>query len=306
MSNIELKLVQTPKEFQLLDIFIGGNGIADPAELADLALPAGVDWRKGVILNGRAPIWLYTNLTHQCHPAVWVAVMDPRLGAIVIEAHHPKAPRVGSVIALEEFQPYLSKPQPAAPGGARTPERRGKIVAFVGPPHSGKSVLLQAIYGQLKDQLPIEEFQREVFVLRACPDGEGNWSSEIPPELCQTLRYKSRWDDAFVKQVVQALENLGKAKHLVLVDFGGKIDRYTQQILNGCTHGLIVSGNPDAVAEWRGALRASEVSLLAEIETTLDETSETLSRLPLRVRFGRLERGKKVSPIPGELLDQFK
>jgi len=109
MSDIQLTLVPTAENFQLLDIFIGGNGIADHRDLAQLQLPPGLDWRKGVIINGRAPIWLYAYLVHQCHPAAWLAVVDPRQGAVVVEAHHPDAPAVGSIIALDRVQQYLSK-----------------------------------------------------------------------------------------------------------------------------------------------------------------------------------------------------
>ncbi|MBI4472335.1 MAG: CRISPR-associated protein Csx3 [Acidobacteria bacterium] len=115
MSNIQITLIPTPEDFQLLDIFIAGNGIADPQELANVHLPAGMDWRKGIIINGRAPIWLYALFVHQCHPAVWVAVMDPRHGGVVVETHHPEAPHVGSVIALERFREYLPKHDPEGP-----------------------------------------------------------------------------------------------------------------------------------------------------------------------------------------------
>lgn len=109
MYNIQITLIPTPEDFQLLDMFIAGNGIADPRDLANLHLPPGVDWRKGVIINGRAPIWLYALFVHECHPAVWVAVMDPRHGGVVVEKHHTAAPDVGSVIALDRFQQYLPK-----------------------------------------------------------------------------------------------------------------------------------------------------------------------------------------------------
>ncbi|PYT02783.1 MAG: CRISPR-associated protein Csx3 [Acidobacteria bacterium] len=85
----------------MVHLVIGGSGIADPADLAELRLPDGVDWRKGVIINGRGPIWLYAFLVHRCHTAAWIAVMDPRQGAIVVEAHHPAAPKVGITIPME-------------------------------------------------------------------------------------------------------------------------------------------------------------------------------------------------------------
>ena len=55
----------------------------------------------GVVLTGRAPIWLYGWLVHECHFTRWVACYDPRLGAVVVESHTPEV-RVGQVIAWEQ------------------------------------------------------------------------------------------------------------------------------------------------------------------------------------------------------------
>lgn len=303
MSKVEVTLIPTPESFQLLDVFIGGNGIADPQDLALLQLPIGVDWRKGVLISGRGPIWLYAFLVHQCHTAVWIAVMDPRHGAIVVEAHYPAAPAVGSAIPLERFQEYLPKHE-AVPHSAKAPDADPrKRIVFVGPPNSGKSVLLRALYSGLQARLPIEQFQRDVFLIRACPDGEGNWFGEIPLDRAATLRHKSHWDEAFVTDICGHLEGVAKNKQLILVDLGGKIDRYSQQILNRCSHAVIVSRDPSAIAEWRGALRASEIKVLAEIESVLENVCQVLGNEPLRLRFGALERGKEVSRLPEELVE---
>ena len=61
--------------------------------------PPKVDLRKGVVISGRAPIWLYCFLTHYYHPASWVATFDPRIGAVVVESHSPKY-KVGDVIEV--------------------------------------------------------------------------------------------------------------------------------------------------------------------------------------------------------------
>lgn len=309
MSNIQLTLIPTPDNFQLLDIFIGGNGNAAPQDLAELQLPP-IDGRQGVLINGKAPVWLYAYLVHQCHAAMWVATMDPRLGAVVIEthqaAHDPHYRAAGSVIALEEFQAYLPTRAPQKPPGKNQPLPRGKVVALVGPPHSGKSVLLGALYRELQQRLPAEEFQRDVFLVRACPDGEGNWFSDIPAELAMTLRFKNQWDDAFAQGVCQNLETLAKTKRLVLVDVGGRIDQRNQWILNCCTHAVIVSRDPQAVGEWRGALQSSDVQLLAEVESTLEEVCEVLDETPFRCRIGKLERGRTDIALPLELIHVFK
>lgn len=304
-SNIQLTLIPTEENFQLLDVFIGGNGIADHKDLSHLEPPQGIDWRKGVIINGKSPIWLYAWLVHQCHSAVWVGIMDPRLGAVVVEAHHPEAPAVGSAIPLEQIQPYFLSRNEEKPDRPRPPQSGCRVVAFVGPPNSGKSVLLGAVHKALQSRFPANEFQREVFLIRACPDGEGNWFSEIPPELAKTLRFKNQWDDTFVDQVCKNVEGLVKTKRLLLVDLGGKIDRRTQQILNRCTHAVIVSHDKDSIPVWRGAVQTSELQVLAEIESTLETACEVVGTDPLHLQFGPLEREKRDIRLPDKLLELF-
>ncbi len=69
MPKIKMTLIPTDRNFQILDLFIGGNGIAEYRELSELQFPTDVDWRKGVSINGRAPVWLFVFCVHQCHPA---------------------------------------------------------------------------------------------------------------------------------------------------------------------------------------------------------------------------------------------
>jgi CRISPR-associated protein Csx3 len=303
MSNVFLTLIPTSKDFQLLDVLIGGNGVADHRDLSLLHFPEEPDLQKGIILAGRGPIWLYTYLTHLCGRAAWVAVMDPRHGAIVIKGDGARP--AGSTIPFEDFKEYL----PANPHETRGPKDASRagasIIGFVGPPHSGKSVLLRAVYSALQAALPIEKFQRDVFLVRACPDNEGNWFGEIPSQLAETLRHKGYWNDEFAAQASKFVEAIAKTKRLVLVDFGGKIDRYTQQILNRCSHGVIVSRDPSVISEWRGALKASEVLELAEVESVLRDACDMLSQQPLRLRLGPLERQREDISLPSELTKEI-
>jgi len=63
--------------------------------------PPKVDSKKGVVLSGRGPIWLYGFLIHYYHPTKFVATYDPRLrGAVVIESHSPEH-RIGDIITLD-------------------------------------------------------------------------------------------------------------------------------------------------------------------------------------------------------------
>ncbi|MEM3974484.1 MAG: CRISPR-associated ring nuclease Crn3/Csx3 [Thermofilum sp.] len=74
------------------------EGVLEPRDLQSVKPPA-VNLAKGVVLSGRGPIWLYGFLVHHYHPAKFVAVYDPRIGAVVVETHTPER-EVGEVIEV--------------------------------------------------------------------------------------------------------------------------------------------------------------------------------------------------------------
>jgi len=74
------------------------NGVRTPQEAFSAKLPP-VPFGRGVIISGRGPIWLYGRLIHHFHPAKWIAVFDPRLGAVVIQSH-TKEVKEGEVLTL--------------------------------------------------------------------------------------------------------------------------------------------------------------------------------------------------------------
>jgi len=61
--------------------------------------PPKINSRKGLIISGRGPIWLYGFLIHYYHSTPFIAVYDPRLGAVVIETHVPSI-KVGDVLDI--------------------------------------------------------------------------------------------------------------------------------------------------------------------------------------------------------------
>ncbi|MGA9379029.1 MAG: CRISPR-associated ring nuclease Crn3/Csx3 [Phormidium sp.] len=69
-NNICLSLShqQNPQglKYQLLSIELTSKDrIISPEELTDLELPSGINTTIGVIISGRAPIWLYNYLVHE-------------------------------------------------------------------------------------------------------------------------------------------------------------------------------------------------------------------------------------------------
>lgn len=297
---IELVLGYTNDEYQLLHIVLH-EPVISTEDGRSLALPAELRWDRGIILNGRAPIWIYGILIHRCHPARWIATVEPRRNAAVVVAQHDRsAPKVGTTIPLAPS--LLAIPTGTiSPATPRSSDSKCAI-AIVGPPHSGKSVFLHWLQHHLSIILTPEEFHRDVFILRACPDGEGNWSNETEADNVRILRYKHAWSEEFVQVVEDAITQLRKSKKLLLVDTGGKLDRWTQRILNRCTHGIIVSAKIREFCAWRGALAVSEVALLAEVESVRVVANEVLRYRPLRVRVGLLERGT-TGQLPDELMD---
>jgi CRISPR-associated protein Csx3 len=92
MKAIELELIPHTTELGLaynhLHIRITTeNGIITPGDIKGLKIPPTIDFTKGVVIEGKAPIWLYGYLVHECHPSAWVACYDTRLGAVVVATH---------------------------------------------------------------------------------------------------------------------------------------------------------------------------------------------------------------------------
>jgi len=227
-----------------------------------------------------------------CQRAPYIATFDPRIGALVISSCEGATRQVGDIIPINDVLRYI--PERDIPReGKPQPSIWSKVIAFLGPPHSGKSVLLNAIRIQIQKRLPPDWVNRNFFVLRACPDGEGDWSSESPLDVVRTLRYKNQFDDQFVEQICEELEQLRQQKRLLLVDCGGKLDKKNQRILSLCTHALIVSRDPEQIPEWRGAARLSELEILAEVESVPSDCAEVQGESPLRIRLGQLKRGNE-------------
>jgi len=113
MSAIELSVLshQTTEgiSYQHLHIRLTSpNGLIAPADLKGLTVPTDIIWSQGVVIEGKAPTWLYAYLVHACHVAAWVATFDPRLGKEmahsgggVVVATHSQQVEVGQVLSIE-------------------------------------------------------------------------------------------------------------------------------------------------------------------------------------------------------------
>lgn len=101
MIEFKMTSVQAGDKFPatLLEIGIDG-GVCEPSDLSKITVP-NIPADRGVVISGRAPVWLFGFLTHHFHVCQWVATFDPRLaGGVVVSRHHADAPQVGEVVSI--------------------------------------------------------------------------------------------------------------------------------------------------------------------------------------------------------------
>jgi CRISPR-associated protein Csx3 len=279
--------------YQLLEIELTSTDrLVSPDDLGNLELPPGIDTRGGVVLSGRAPIWLYAYLVHELHPTAWVACYDPRLGAVVVATHSRQA-QIGQVLPID------------LRGNSRP--RLCPAVMVVGPPDSGKSVLSHALFTTLIPNHP------DIYLQRAHWDGEGNWILELDKTASDAereaykLANKGGLTDRFFPHHAQAILSLRRQKQLVIVDVGGKVQAEKVPLLEACTHYIVISSKPEETAPWhefcgdRGNLKC-----LAVIHSSLEPCEVVQKREPwLEMTCGPWKQGNPCA-VPSVLLEQVK
>lgn len=145
---------------------------------------------------------------------------------------------------------------------------QGVVVAFVGPPHSGKTVLYNAI------QKFLMAWGVRYFQQRACPDGEGNWSQETDPAVVAEIRRKGQFNECFLRAILPPIENLGKFFPLVLVDCGGRRSAENAEILARCTHMVLISSKPEEMEPWVHFCQDEGTQAVAVLGSTLVKTED--------------------------------
>jgi len=294
MSAIELTLSQPtlPQDppYQILSIYITTpDRIIEPTDLQTLQLPQGIDSTRGVVISGRGPMWLYGFLIHELHPTPWVAVYDPRLGAVVV-ATHSRVAQVGQVIPVQ--LPSFPDLCPA--------------IMIIGPPDSGKSVLSHALFKSLLALNP------DIYLQRANWDGEGNYILELgsntSEEICEELKKinKGGLSERFFPYHAKVILELRRQKKLVIVDVGGMIQPEKIPILEACTHYLIISSQPEAIESWHQFCRdRGHLIPVAAISSVLESVESIEQEDPfLTMTCGPWVRGK-ARAIPEILLQKI-
>ncbi len=153
-----------------------------------------------------------------------------------------------------------------------------------GPPHSGKSVLTYSLSQALR--------QRGVahYVVRAAPDGEGDWANEAAQRLVRLLRSKGPFTPAFTDFVCASVAG----RHLpVLVDAGGRPTTYQERIFACCTHAVLLTPDPASRSRWLSMVARHGLPVVADLTSRLQGDDVVLDRgAVLRGTLTGLERGR--------------
>ncbi|GBD08609.1 hypothetical protein HRbin22_00850 [Candidatus Thermoflexus japonica] len=153
-----------------------------------------------------------------------------------------------------------------------------------GPPHSGKSVLTYSLSQALRKRRVAH------YVLRAAPDGEGDWFMEGEAAQVRLLRVKGAFDARWVDRILRDIRN----RHLpLLVDVGGLPTPEQEPILSAATHAILLTRDPALRPEWRRRFRRYGLNLIADLDSRLEGPSRVIRGSPvLRGMITGLIRGR--------------
>jgi CRISPR-associated protein Csx3 len=151
-------------------------------------------------------------------------------------------------------------------------------VVIGGPPDVGKSVLTYNLSQRLRER------GAQHYVLRAAPDGQGDWTSQADQSLVRTILVPKKWTPAFVEGVCRDLAR----RHLpLIVDAGGRPADWQEAIFDQCTHAVLLTAAKQTQGDeathrfWLDLFTRHNLLLLADLRSDLNGASRVTARHPL-------------------------
>lgn len=136
--------------------------------------------------------------------------------------------------------------------------KNGIKIVIGGPPHSGKSVFIEALTQNLdKDN---------TFSFSVAPDGEGPWLQRHydDPEVVK-FRQKGKFTTEFVADRKKKIRDWDGP--LMIIDVGGRTSEENAQMIEGATHAIILAGDLSKVAEWRDFFEENNIEVIAKLHS---------------------------------------
>lgn len=159
-------------------------------------------------------------------------------------------------------------------------------IVFCGPPHSGKSVFIN----NLIKMLPSDSYT----IVRACPDGEGNWSNNQNQDETSAVRKKGKFTEDFVENACNVIEN--QSHKIVLIDVGGIISEENEKIFKHCDSFIILSSSEEKKLEWLEFGEKMGLQCIACLDSALEGNDEIYAEKPyIQGKITGLERGANIS-----------
>ncbi|HEU4322614.1 MAG TPA: CRISPR-associated protein Csx3 [Roseiflexaceae bacterium] len=138
-------------------------------------------------------------------------------------------------------------------------------VLIGGPPKSGKSQLSLRLHQAL--------LRRGVshYLLRANPDGEGNWFYGSQPALAAELRANAKvlWPNTVAGYADKLARDIERRHLPLLVDLGGVVSDENHKLAAQCSHAIVIAADPGDLPAWRGLAESHGLVQLAELRSDL-------------------------------------
>lgn len=162
-------------------------------------------------------------------------------------------------------------------------------VAIGGPPHSGKSVLAYSLSKALRAH------QIAHYVLRAFPDGEGDWANEADQALVRRIRIKNSVTPEWIQHVCRDIAR----RHLpLIVDIGGRPTDWQEVVLDHCTHIILLTRDRASHGHWTRLARRHNLPVIADLHSVRSGEDVVQAHSPvLRGQISGLERGSTASGV---------
>jgi len=172
--------------------------------------------------------------------------------------------------------------------------RRFPAILIGGPPRAGKSVLSYSLTEALR-QAGVEHY-----LLRAAPDGEGDWFQKAEPNIAQVHRRKGRYDEVWVTHMRDDLT----FRHLpFLVDVGGRPSDEDTMIFDQCTHAILLITDVESEDDWRRLMETHHLPIIAILTSKLEGESILEEERPiLRGTITNLRRHQQAAGPVFEIL----